>query len=824
MNSTDLFLIFFLLMICGAGWEISTCIFLLFFMGIFLFPSLRKKRLLVLSVFISLSLALLVCGILDPHIKESRFFRGKSSAVILWRGSIFSSGKETGICQILKGPYRGKKFLAQGVPGGERGTLEKAVLSFQPFDRPPFPSRWNEETVRESQGFSGKVTVIRRKLLKGPGPLQKFQNRVLKIMRAHFSLFPDPAGIFLQRVFLGSVEEDLPMKDIMKELGLLHLLAASGLHVSLIYILLLSLLSKTPLHRKGADFLIFTLLFFYAKLLNFPASICRAGLFLTFREIALLSHRKTSFRRIFLLSLAFFLFFRPCQAFSSGLLLSYACIMGIYVCGLIQKRQGFHMGFFKNIRMTLWISLFTLPILAAMNGSWNPIVLLANLFALPFFSFLFAAGLGIYLLSFLPFPIDLLMKTYGRIYQAFENLLKGLFLIRPPSIPLVFLKKYMGLYLFLLFLILLFRLGIWEKIKKTIEILPPLSQSQSRKRMGFFFRGFCLFLLIYFGLIFSPSRGPLFCALDVGQGDAFLLQYYGKNFLFDTGGKFDFQKKQDRDGEDFVLLLEDLGIDKVDAVFLSHQDYDHIGNLKALTDHLPVERIFLSPNGKGGLDPDIYRFITKDPSKRRKIALQPVKKDQSFLIQAGGIFPKRPLKIQVLNEGRFDAKDRNNHSMVLLLDYKARILLTGDLEEDQNWEENWPKKISLFKIAHHGSRKGTSLKILQKTRPKKALISSGRNNSYGHPSPETIKRLEKAGVPYDRTSELGTIYYRQQPGRPEFLLGKRKKTQDAENFQALLFSELCFFYWMARSPLPGTLIEVQGPSLAANRKNKTDAK
>lgn len=825
MSAVDLTLISFLFAMAASAWGSSSFAFSLFFTVLFLFLLRRKKeKTILLMLFAVILLATFLYSRSNPHIEEGKWMRGKSSAMILWKGSVMIGGKEAGILKIQKGPFRGKTFLAKENPGKEPGTVEKVDLFFQPFDRPAFSSQWNEEKVRESQGISGKVKIQHQRLLKKPGLIRRMENRTAKKIKNHFALFPKPVGPFLQKVFLGSVEEDLSIKELMKDLGILHLFAASGLHVSMIYTILLTLLSAFSSNRKKADVLIFTGLFFYARLLHFPASICRASLFLFFREIALLTHKKICFSRIFLLSLTIFLLFHPEQIFSPGLLLSYACALGIHCGNRIQKRTPFHSKFFETVRLSLWISLFTLPITAAMNDHWNPIVFLANLFAIPFFTLIFVIGMGLYFLSLLPFSFSLFMKGIARLYQGFEYLLKGLFLIRPPSIPLFSLQRVQAQYFLLLGLILFFRMGFWEKLTNQWMSRPFLDRKIAKARLIFFFQGLFLFSFFYLSLSALLFRGPVFYALDVGQGDAFLLQYEGKNILFDTGGKFDFREKKDRDGENFVRLLSELGVDRLDAVFLSHKDYDHIGNLKSVTERMKVSRIFCSPDSRGGLDPDMDFLITEDPKKKEKMIIEPVKDHQRFWISKKEKGGKKSLTITVLYQGLFTAQDRNNESMVLLLDYGPRILLTGDFEQDEKWKEYWPTKISLFKLAHHGSKKGTSLAILNKTQAQRAIISSGRNNSYGHPAPETLKRLEEAGIPYDRTSEMGTVVYQKVWGKPNLLYGIRKRDRDQAQIQSLLFSALFFFYWMTKSPLSDSLIEIQGSSLAANRKDQANAK
>ena len=117
-----------------------------------------------------------------------------------------------------------------------------------------------------------------------------------------------------------------------------------------------------------------------------------------------------------------------------------------------------------------------------------------------------------------------------------------------------------------------------------------------------------------------------------------------------------------------------------------------------------------------------------------------------------------------MTPGQWDAEDKNNHCLVMYLDFGGGILLMGDQEEDHALPyDTMPAPLSLLKAAHHGSRKGSSATLLGRLRPAQALISCGADNRYGHPTPETLARLRKFGVPWHRTDVEGHIFYAENP-------------------------------------------------------------
>jgi competence protein ComEC len=107
--------------------------------------------------------------------------------------------------------------------------------------------------------------------------------------------------------------------------------------------------------------------------------------------------------------------------------------------------------------------------------------------------------------------------------------------------------------------------------------------------------------------------------------------------------------------------------------------------------------------------------------------------------------------------------DANNHSVVLLLAaYGKRVLFTGDIEqsaEEQLLQREAPylPAVDVLKVAHHGSKTSTTASFLERTRPRVAVISAGRNNRYGHPSADVLSRLEQAGTAVLRTDRDGAI-------------------------------------------------------------------
>lgn len=246
--------------------------------------------------------------------------------------------------------------------------------------------------------------------------------------------------------------------------------------------------------------------------------------------------------------------------------------------------------------------------------------------------------------------------------------------------------------------------------------------------------------------------------LDVGQGDGiFVRGPEGNTYLID-GGSSDVKKVGKYRIEPF---LKSQGVGKIDYVFISHGDGDHISGItemiKRMNVGVAIETIVFS--NKGAWDEELEGLA----HMAMKNGVRVVE------MRAGQIFTEGEMEICCLapntSDGRDNMKRSNEDSMVLVLEYgKFDILFTGDVEEKGEEklteilkEEYLDTEWDVLKVAHHGSKNSTSEKFLGIVSPAYALISAGRGNSYGHPHEETIERLSSVKSVILSTHENGAI-------------------------------------------------------------------
>jgi len=257
--------------------------------------------------------------------------------------------------------------------------------------------------------------------------------------------------------------------------------------------------------------------------------------------------------------------------------------------------------------------------------------------------------------------------------------------------------------------------------------------------------GIILFLIIQFSLQ-SQSLKVIF--FDVGQGDGILISQ-GQNQVLIDGGK---------DGK---IILEKLGKyipfwDRtIETVIATHPDQDHIGGLVSVARNYKTGTV-LETDAKS--DSQTYN-AWEDLISRKNI--QKIEALQNTTIKFPGVAQIQILYPFSLVDGA--SADSNGWSVVAKLDFGKNIFLfTGDLPAEKEAElvaDKIDLKADVLKVSHHGSKYATSSEFLEAVNPEEAVISVGKNNMYGHPAPEVVDRLLKAGVKIWRTDESGDIKY-----------------------------------------------------------------
>ena len=263
---------------------------------------------------------------------------------------------------------------------------------------------------------------------------------------------------------------------------------------------------------------------------------------------------------------------------------------------------------------------------------------------------------------------------------------------------------------------------------------------------------------------FSPRMegGKLeLTVLDVGQGDSlFVVSPTGKTLLIDGGGAFGgfpgHEQAQGSDpGEEAVSpYLWSRGFHKIDVVALTHAHQDHLGGLNAILENFRIGQLWI---GREIHNPALAKLEAL--AKERNIPTEYETRGKRFSldeVQGEFLWPES-------SKADTAVSAKNNDSLVLRLKYRNRtLLLPGDAEkqaEHAMLEENSDDlHADVLKVGHHGSKNSTTQEFLDAVAPTIAIISSGEDNPYGHPSPELLERLEASGARILRTDRDGAVH------------------------------------------------------------------
>lgn len=234
--------------------------------------------------------------------------------------------------------------------------------------------------------------------------------------------------------------------------------------------------------------------------------------------------------------------------------------------------------------------------------------------------------------------------------------------------------------------------------------------------------------------------------IDVGQADCALLECDGEFMLIDGGNR--------DDGQLVVSYLEQQGVETLSAVVCTHAHEDHVGGLPSVLAVYPTQAVYAPTRTYASKVFDDFVYYTDQQGLEITI---PAPGDTWTLGQAS---------VTVLGPVKSYA-ETNDTSIVLRVSYgETDFLFTGDMETtaENDMLDYWGGRISwkadVLKVGHHGSNTSTGYRFLNEVAPDYAVISVGKDNSYGHPHEEPLSRLNQAGVTIFRTDELGTVIAR----------------------------------------------------------------
>ena len=259
-------------------------------------------------------------------------------------------------------------------------------------------------------------------------------------------------------------------------------------------------------------------------------------------------------------------------------------------------------------------------------------------------------------------------------------------------------------------------------------------------------------------LLLKMDGGFQVTMLDVGQGDCIYIRSgEGKHYLIDAGSS----TKKDMMEYQVIPYLKFMGVEHLEAIFVTHFDSDHCGGVFDLLEEYPMQGLTI-----GSLIlPDIGRE-SADNSYEEMEKLAGEKRVKVQYMSRGQRIKDKEMSFTCMHpDTGYETGEKNEYSLVLLLTYQEfKGLFTGDVEgsgEVMAWEymrgSGKADELTVLKVAHHGSGNSTGMEMLDILSPRIALISCGKNNRYGHPHEDLLKRLDTVGSRIYTTPEYGAV-------------------------------------------------------------------
>ncbi len=667
---------------------------------------------------------------------------------------------------------------AESIPLGSVCTLEG---TFAPFFEATNPGEFDGAAYYRSLKIGGR---LKEGSLLACGeknwPLREFLYRLGERLKERlYHALPEKEAGVLCALLLGKREGlEESVETLYRRNGMIHILSISGLHVAIVGMSLYRLLRRlgAPLWAAAGGGSVLLLL--YGGLTGFGISACRAiGMYLI-RMLGQLLGRTYDMLTALALTGALMALGNPYLLRHSGFLLSFSAVLGMGLGAPLlggkreagrDKESGkdgeagrggeagrdresgrwsgrkklwrkFAAGLGESARASLAVTLATLPVQLWFFYEAPVYALFLNLLILPWVKPLMGFGCLAMLwpgVSCFSLGAGLILKGYEALCRLFGSLPFSLW---NPGRPVGW--QIFGYYLTLGVAALLWKLA-----------------AAKRLRMG---AVLCLAgALCLLGL--HPGTGNRAVFLDVGQGDCILIQTdSGETYLFDCGSS-----SRNAVGENVLLpFLKYSGVRRLDGVFVSHPDTDHMNGVLELLalgeeNGIAICQIVL-PDVEEGLFREQFGQVLEAAGAAGGIPVRALAAGEAWECENARFTCLHP-------EKGWGLSDTNTCSECFYVEFfakdgeKSTLLLTGDVEGEgerallSQLKGRGIEQVDVLKAAHHGSRGSTSQELISQIRPRIAVISCGRENRYGHPHRELLERLAQAGCQVFRTDEQGAL-------------------------------------------------------------------
>ena len=546
------------------------------------------------------------------------------------------------------------------------------------------------------------------------------------------------AGLFYA-MLVGDKSEINPIrKKLFDENGIAHILAISGLHLSILGICLFELLRKRFSLNKSAIF-VSIFIFLYGLLIDASTITLRAIIMLYIRFLSLAIGRTYDSKNILYLLCFIFLFYKPYLLFNAGFQFSYVSIFALNTDYIIKFKDSDERIIIKKIPPILILTLFLMPITLYHYYSYPLYSIFLNILVIPLMTFVITFGIVGVCFSYFSILLGrFFVGIVHFIFMFYEKIC--LFIQKLPYNNLAIGKPFI-FKIFIFYMVLLFVWYLFRNEKKFMKI--------SNIKFSLYSLLFSIFVLC-----FSIRKDYRMTFLSIGQGDGIIIENNNRYFSIDCGST------STKTSGEYILEphLKSRGITIIDTAFITHADSDHTNAILYVMDNKNIKfnSLILPIMAKNNQKYDIIKKVASD----NNVSIEYKKAGDRIIFS-------KDLRVDIMNPLEYDnnmIEDINEQSLVFKVVYKNKsTLFTGDIgkiTEEKILNNNTFKNIlksDVLKVSHHGSKNSSLDEFIKYSSPTYSIISYGKDNKYGHPHKETLETLKKYDSKIFLTGEMGQV-------------------------------------------------------------------
>ncbi|MBO6015925.1 MAG: DNA internalization-related competence protein ComEC/Rec2 [Lachnospiraceae bacterium] len=651
----------------------------------------------------------------------------------------------------------------------------------KPFPRAVNDGQFDQRSYEQIHKLD--FSIVQSKVIKRSSEYSMLREKLWQLRcnwrESYVRVCTEEEASFFAAIVLGEgTELDPEVKGVFRQSGLAHLLAVSGMHISLLGLGVMKLLKRLGIPLPIRTAIALSVILSYGIMIDAGTSTIRAIIMFALSLLAVSIGRTYDMATALIIAACIVVSDNPAMLTYAGFCLSFGAISAIILCyplfsGYLELCVGRELyGWKKRIMdaiiLSFSISLILLPIQLFFYYEVHLYGGLLGVCLIPIFPIAlycaFAGGLcgmrNPMVGRILLLPGKGVFAVYRSILTASQGLPGGTIICgRPHTLQII-------LY-YLLLCAVLYYMSNCLRSKKQFRTELITAEGKVRRKIP---RAVPVLIALGVAILMicmqiRPHTQITF--LDVGQGDGcVILSKSGAAFLVDAGSSDDPGCGERR----LIPYLKYHGIRTVEYAFLSHPDEDHMNALRQCMEMqqetgVKIKHLILSAYAAHD---ERYSEIIETA---RGAGCEIVLFTPGDEIRTGGT---EPIRIRCLFPYATEGfAQTNDQSLILKLDMPGvGILFTGDMGEEEETAfldlyaaDETLGRVDILKVAHHGSRFSTNERFLQTIRPGHAIISAGKRNRYGHPHEELLARLSCEGCRYTETSQNGAVTVWSEKGR-----------------------------------------------------------